>query len=391
MTLPAEFSRFPKEWRVLPFLDAVADATGGNAKIKVEDYLEAGVLPIVDQGQELFNGYTDEPELACSTELPAIVFGDHTRRFKLIEEPFALGADGAKLLKPKEKFDPKFLYYYLNQLRIESAGYSRHYKFLKETYVPVPPLATQQHIARVLEQADQLRKQAQQMESELNQLAQSLFLEMFGDPVVNPKAWDIAELGTLVGITSGATPSKSSKRFWEGSFPWVSPKDMKKTEIDDAIDHINECVFNESNLKKIERDSILIVVRGMILAHTVPLAITTAPVAINQDIKALRLIDPSRVTPRYLLALLVSMHDKILSIASTAAHGTKRIETGDLCNLRVPIPPMRVQQKYCDIEANLRKQAQQANDAASHYEFLFQSLMQRAFNGELTAPERKAA
>jgi len=131
VTLPAEFSRLPKEWRVIPFLDAVADATGGNAKIKVEDYLETGVLPIVDQGQRLFNGYTDDPTLACSTELPAIVFGDHTRCFKFIEVPFALGADGAKLLKPKEKFDPKFLYYYLNQLRIESAGYSKTRRDLK--------------------------------------------------------------------------------------------------------------------------------------------------------------------------------------------------------------------------------------------------------------------
>lgn len=319
-----------------------------------------------------------------------------------LETEVGFGSTEFHVVRPNaETLDGKFLFYMLWNAKFRhegelnmtgSAGQRRVPTSYLERYTfALPPLETQKHIARVLEQADQLRKQAQQMESELNQLAQSLFLEMFGDPVTNPKNWATATLGSLVEVTSGATPSKANKRFWQGAFPWVSPKDMKSAEISDAIDHINECVFAETNLKRIDEGTILIVVRGMILVHTVPIAITTAPVAINQDIKALRVVDENVVGPRYLLACLTAMHDKLLGVVSTAAHGTKRIETTDLSTLTVPIPPMAFQHEFCKAISILREQVEASVVARHHYENMFQALMQRAFKGDLTNPGTKAA
>lgn len=380
--IPAEFRRFPGEWGVLPFLQVFKDATSGKIKIKKENFLEEGKLPIVDQGQSHFGGYSNEENLAVDSELPSIVFGDHTRAFKFIEEPFALGADGVKLLEPIVEADKKYLFYYLKQLRLESAGYSRHYKFLKESYIPLPPLSVQKQIAAVLEKADILRSQCQQMEQELNALAQSVFLDMFGDPVKNPKNWESKKLKDIVSIQSGATPSKGNDSFWKGDFPWVSPKDMKSTYISNSIDHISESVFKETNLKRISKNTILIVVRGMILVHTVPVAITIKNVSINQDIKAMKVLDDS-IEPLYLLWCLKSQHDHILGKVSTAAHGTKRLDMPDLVGLDICVPPHTIQQNFVNLIRKLDQQLEHSKMLVSDHESNFQSLMQRAFKGEL--------
>lgn len=203
MSIPEEFSRFPAHWDVLPFTKAVKDATSGNIKIQTSDYLEDGTMPIVDQGLSHYGGFTDDKSTACKSELPTIVFGDHTRVFKYIEEPFALGADGAKVLEPLVKLDKRFLFHYLKQLKIESAGYSRHYKYLKETYVPIPPPAEQQRIAALLDKADTIRQKREQAIVLAQDFLRSVFLDMFGDPITNPKGWDKKPLGRVFKLSSG--------------------------------------------------------------------------------------------------------------------------------------------------------------------------------------------
>jgi type I restriction enzyme S subunit len=110
---------------------------------------------------------------------------------------------------------------------------------------------------------------------------------MFGDPVRNPKGWDVMPLPKVGSFVSGGTPSKSSKEFWDGTLPWVSRKDMKSLYIDDSEDHLSESVFKHTNLKLLHPGHVLIVVRGMILAHTFPVAVNRVAVSINQDMKAI--------------------------------------------------------------------------------------------------------
>lgn len=196
-------NRFPPHWRVLPFIEAVKDATAGNPKLPKQDYLELGKYPVVDQGQSLFGGYTNDPGMLANVVMPAIVFGDHTRLFKFINEPFCLGADGAKILEPKADLDKKFLYHYLRSLRIESAGYSRHFKFLKENVVPVPPLPEQKRIATILDKADAIRRKRQQAIQLADEFLRAVFLDMFGDPVTNPKEFKKGPITELADVITG--------------------------------------------------------------------------------------------------------------------------------------------------------------------------------------------
>lgn len=165
--------------------------------------------------------------------------------------------------------------------------------------------------------------------------------------------WPLVPLRYLVSFLSGGTPDKGNPQFWTGgTIPWVSPKDMKIDRIDDAEDHITESALDGSATQLVPVGSVLVVVRGMILAHTLPVAVTTGPVAINQDIKAL--VCGPRLMPEFLHAVLVGQAEWMLSLADSSAHGTKKLETEILQRFEVPCPPLAVQRR---IVATLRARA----------------------------------
>ena len=123
-------------------------------KVLARDYKSSGSFPIVDQGQRLIAGWTDDEAGLISTHLPVVVFGDHTRAFKYVDFPFVRGADGTHVLKPKAGIDPLFLYYACRAIELPSRGYNRHFKTLREQEIPTPPLQEQRSIAQALRQID---------------------------------------------------------------------------------------------------------------------------------------------------------------------------------------------------------------------------------------------
>lgn len=151
------------------FLDAVSDCTGGNSKVQRKDYAIYGELPVIDQGQDFISGYTDKSNQYKGL-LPIVLFGDHTRIFKYVDFPFALGADGVKALQPLKGFNAKFLFYYFRSIKLHNAGYSRHFKFLKEISVPQPSLIEQRRIVDILSRAEgivRLQREAQKKAAEI--------------------------------------------------------------------------------------------------------------------------------------------------------------------------------------------------------------------------------
>jgi type I restriction enzyme S subunit len=152
---------------------------------------------------------------------------------------------------------------------------------------------------------------------------------------VIPADWDTARLGELGQALSGGTPRKSDARFWGGEIPWVSSKDMKVARLRDAIDHVTELALGNGT-RLVRPKTILMVVRGMSLAHSFPVAIVEVPVAFNQDIKAF--VPNERVTGEFLLRWLEVDREAILLLATEATHGTKRIPTSDLLATTVPLP-----------------------------------------------------
>jgi type I restriction enzyme S subunit len=166
-----------------------------------------------------------------------------------------------------------------------------------------------------------------------------------------PSNWQWSNLAALCAVMGGSTPSKADSRNWTGSIPWVSPKDMKCLRIEDARDHVSEAALKGS-LSLVPRGSLLMVVRGMILAHSFPIAETLSPVTINQDMKALTPYEP-RLLP-YLMLVCQGMKPEILKLVDRSTHGTCKLESAKIFGLPVPVPPLAEQARIVTRVIELR-------------------------------------
>lgn len=177
-----------EEWKTIPFEKSI-EKVKYTSKIASSEYLEEGTYPIVSQEEGLISGYWNNSDDVFRLSKPVVIFGDHTRALKYVDFDFVLGADGVRILQPIEQIDTKFLLYYLQSCKIPSLGYSRHYKLLKELNVPVPFLAEQESIVAELDCISSIIEKQKQQLRELDNLAQAIFYDMFGDPITNEKGW----------------------------------------------------------------------------------------------------------------------------------------------------------------------------------------------------------
>ena len=167
-----------------------------------------------------------------------------------------------------------------------------------------------------------------------------------------PTGWTCTRFPDLSIITGGATPSKASAEYWTGDIPWVSPKDMKVAVISDAQDHISSLTLKDS-LSIIQSGSLLMVVRGMILAHSFPVAQTSVPVTINQDMKALTPLVPELLS--FLTLICEGMKPEILGLVDRSTHGTCKMESPKIFGLAVPLPPLAEQTRIVARVTQLRR------------------------------------
>ena len=196
------------------FTDIFDDVTKQGRKIPTNEYLERGMHPIIDQGQKEIAGYSNE-EAGLFCDVPAIIFGDHTRVIKYVDTPCFLGADGVKLLKAKKSdANYKYLFYALSSADIPNTGYNRHFKWLKEVEIPTHTKNEQNDIVAVLDKVSGLIALRKQQLAKLDELIKSRFIELFGDPVSNPNGWKTDYLKNVTSkIGSGATPKGGKESY----------------------------------------------------------------------------------------------------------------------------------------------------------------------------------
>lgn len=180
-----------------PFEDCLKKVKYTN-KVPSQNFKESGRFPIVSQEEAFISGYWDNPEDVFHIDGPVVIFGDHSRHVKYVDFDFVIGADGVKILAPVDDINAKFLYYYLKSQRIQSLGYSRHYKVLKEKFVPVPSLADQQHIVAELDLLSGIVEKKNAQLNTLEKLAESLFIETFGNLIANDHNWRMGTLNELI-------------------------------------------------------------------------------------------------------------------------------------------------------------------------------------------------
>lgn len=167
-------------WTSAPVADCLVPVpAAGKSKVQARDYKPLGRFPVIDQGQEQVAGWTDDESAVIDAPLPLVVFGDHTRAFKFLDTPFARGADGTQLLRPKADIDPLFFFYACRAIDLPARGYNRHFTVLKEKELSYPPDANEQRaVAGVLRKTESALQQQAALLDNLQELKRAAMREL---------------------------------------------------------------------------------------------------------------------------------------------------------------------------------------------------------------------
>jgi type I restriction enzyme, S subunit len=293
-------------------------------------------------------------------------------------------ADIIKLTPDRAKVDTRYLVHFINssvaraQVKKFTFGVTRPKVTLKEfrgLRLSLPSLAQQSHIADVLDRADAICSRRSDVIALTEELLRSAFLQLFGDPVGNPKGWNVRPLGELAAILSGGTPSRGRTDYFTGPIPWATAKDFKSDVMVDAEEHVSPEAVAESATQVVPAGTVLVVVKSKILLRRLPVAVAQVPLCFNQDVKGLVPHIPEDST--FIATHLRLAQRKLLELARGV--NTEGLTVGHLRSHAVMQPPRALLATFAAFEGRLRESLQRETRALREAQHLFESLAHRSF------------
>ncbi|WP_111979692.1 restriction endonuclease subunit S [Algibacillus agarilyticus] len=401
----------PEVWCLPSFDNVVLNVNGARrpVSLKVREGIKGEYPYYGATGQiDTLNDFTHEGEHILIGEDGANLLSKSKDLAFIVDGQFWVN-NHAHAVKCIAEMPAKFVASYINSLDLSPwVSGSAQPKLTKGNLaripMPLPPLAEQKVIADKL---DTLLAQVETTKARLDRIPQ--ILKTFRQSVLaaavigklteewrgaKKVSFNPARLKAITAISGGKTPSKSNSNYWEGGdIPWVSPKDMKTDLIASSQDKITKEAIDTGGMKLVPSNSILVVTRSGILAHSFPVARTLAPVTINQDIKAL-VPNLGFISPEFLFYLLKGLERRILEECSKAGTTVSSVETSLLMNLEFELPSLEEQTEIVrrveELFAFADSIEQKANAALERVSNLTQSILAKAFRGELTADWRAA-
>ena len=377
-------------WARLAVLSKIISAK--PYQILESEIQEMGLFPVVSQGRCHIDGYCDSKDKVLS-DVPLILFGDHTRIVKYIDFPFIVGADGTKLFKPY--INEKWLYLWTSHaatIQLKSRGYGRHWNLLNHLLIPLPPLAEQKRIVAKVEElfacadqigsaSEEITKTAQRLDKKILDLAirGKLMAQDPSDepaselvkrietardkktgskksraaashkptyeiepPFDIPESWEWVRLSDLGSFVGGHTPSLSDASNWaDGDILWVTSKDMKQKYISDTGCKVSKKGASELHL--LPKGSLIMVTRSGILRRTFPIAIASKPLTINQDQRAIEFYNSEM--SEYIYCCLKSFEPIILRDYRKTGTTVESILWDKFIHIPIPLPPLAEQKR----------------------------------------------
>ncbi|ELI6447101.1 TPA: restriction endonuclease subunit S [Photobacterium damselae] len=284
---------------------------------------------------------------------------------------------------------PKYLYHWImnpkNQHSIRYCGRKTtnisnlDVSRFKELKIPLPPLKEQQRIAAILDKADAIRQKRKQAIELADEFLRSVFLDMFGDPVTNPKGWEVKPLNKFTEVVTGNTPPRKDPENYGEHIEWI-----KSDNINTPSHYLTEATEKLSEQGKMKGRAVM---EGAVLMTCIAgslscignIAIADREVTFNQQINAI--VPTEHSISEYIYGLMLVSKNQIQEHSTNAMKGM--ISKGVLSAMTFPCPPKVEQQKYAKVFQsymttmnNLNSHSQQSNE-------LFNSLSQKAFSGQL--------
>lgn len=276
---------------------------------------------------------------------------------------------------------PRYVYWLLRHLRLErfhegTGVPTLNRNIVHRVSVPVPPIPQQRRIAEILDKADALRAKRRAAIDQLDTLTQSIFLEMFGDPVANPKGWPVERLGQLVETTSGGTPRRDVGEYFGGHIPWVKSGELHGGVVTTTEEKLTDRGLAESSAKIMPIGTVLVAMYGATVGAVAVLGIEAAT---NQAVCCIRPSD--QILADFLVFLLRWSTPALL--AKRVGGAQPNLSQDLLRNLIVPAPPRQLQEVFAGRVARAAETKRAAFRSSDEINSLFGSLQHHAFRGDL--------
>lgn len=247
---------------------------------------------------------------------------------------------------------------------------------LKGIEVRVPPISDQHRIAAILDKADALRTKRREALAQLDLLAQSIFVEMFGDPTRNPMGFGCKPLGSVVKTASGGTPDRGTKEYFGGSIPWVKSGELHQRRVLFTEESLTELGLQRSSAKLMPAGTVLVAMYGATVGAISQLAV---PASTNQAICCMQ--PSSEVVPEYLIFFLRNYTPTLLSRRVGGAQPNLSQEL--LRNIPLMLPPIEKQLDFQRRLEQVERVMDRLGESMKGLDGLFEALHQQAFVGTL--------
>ena len=369
--------------QVVRFADFFVDDTKSGVKIPQSKYASQGRNVIIDQGDNNVAGYSDSDD-GLYTSVPVVVFGNHTRIVKYVDRPFFIGADGGKILKPQNGVNPLYAFYALKAAHIDSLGYSRHFKLVKELTFALADVKMQERIAATLDKICELKKNAETRLEKLDLLVKSRFVEMFGDPMTNPKRWPKKKMVKVIDrIGNGRSfVCESFARTGEnpailklGAATWGVYKPEENKALKAGVTYYPDCEVKPGDLLFTRKNTLELVGKCAYVRETPPKLMLPDLI--------FRLETNERIDKLYLANLI--NHDgsraAIQRLASGSAGSMPNISKARLLGLAIPLPPLplTLQREFAAFVEKVDKLKDVAKKSVEQMDVLYRSKLQEYF------------
>ena len=305
---------------------------------------------------------------------------------------------GFKSFVPKaDLLDSQYLYYWLkaNKEYLQDLGVGATFKEISKTVIanveiPLPPLAEQRRIASILDQADELRQKRQQAIEKLDQLLQATFIDMFGDPVSNPKGWEVKKLSELsTKIHSGNTPKGGSENYVDKGIIFLRSQNVWKNKVIlEDVAYIDAETHAKMMKSSVKHEDLLMTKTGRI--NTENSSLGRAAIYLGEDDSAninghVYLIRIKDGFNKYFILRILTLPDYYEYIRSVCVGGIdkRQLNKEHIENFPIIQPPMELQNKFSDIVQVIESQKPKLLEQLVLAEDLFKTLQQKAFNGTL--------
>jgi len=290
---------------------------------------------------------------------------------------------GYCVLRPKENtLYSKYLFYWVQTdlfiADMMSKATGANYpavsdRIIKDSKIPLPPLEEQKRIAAILDKADAIRRKRQQTIQLADEFLRSVFLDMFGDPVTNPKGWEVKPVGEVCRCI---VPGHDKPKSFTGSTPWITTNELNHlgvTTKQERFIGLSEEEIAEVKAKVVPKGSVLMTCVGDLGV----VSIAGDDMVINQQLHAF--LSSDFVTPSFLSYTLAWQKEYMVRMASST---TVPYMNKTVCNsIPVILPPTSLQARFEKIVEKVAES--KAVMAGASSAGLFESISQRSFSGEL--------